>query len=58
MIGMFDLTQAAKVIGAGTNMAGYFVPMSVVAIFYLGIVYLLTFGIKAIERRLRRSDRR
>ena len=58
MIGMFDLTQAAKVIGAGTNMAGYFVPMVVVALFYLGIVYLLTFGIKAIERRLRRSDRR
>ena len=58
MIGMFDLTMAATIIGAGNNMAGYFVPMTVVAIFYLGIVYLLTFGIKAIERRLRKSDRR
>lgn len=58
MIGMYDLTQAAKVIGAGNNMASYIVPMSVAACFYLAIVYLLTFGIKKIETRLRASDKR
>ena len=58
MIGMSDLTMAAKIIGAGNNMASYLVPMSVVALFYLAIVYLLTLGIKVIERRLRASDKR
>ena len=58
MIGMFDLTMAAKIIGSGNNMASYIVPMSVVAIFYLAIVYLLTFAIKIIERRLRAGDKR
>ncbi len=58
MIGMFDLTMAAKIIGSGNNMASYIVPMAVVALFYLAIVYLLTFVIKIIERRLRVSDRR
>lgn len=58
MIGMYDLTQAAKVIGAGNNMASYIVPMSVAACFYLTIVYALSFGIKAIEKRLRAADRR
>ena len=58
MIGMFDLTMAAKIIGSGNNMASYIVPMAVVALFYLAIVYLLTFGIKKIEKRLRASDRR
>ncbi len=58
MIGMYDLTQAAKVIGAGNNMASYIVPMSVAACFYLAIVYALTFAIKAIEKRLRAGDRR
>lgn len=58
MIGMFDLTMAAKIIGSGNNMASYLVPMAVVALFYLAIVYLLTFGIKMIEKRLRASDRR
>lgn len=58
MIGMYDLTQAAKVIGAGNNMASYIVPMSVAACFYLAIVYTLTFVIKKIERRLRAGDKR
>lgn len=58
MIGMFDLTMAAKIIGSGNNMASYIVPMTVVALFYLLIVYVLTFGIKLIEKRLRASDRR
>ncbi len=58
MIGMYDLTQAAKVIGAGNNMASYIVPMTVAAVFYLAIVYLLTFVIKIIEKRLRAGDKR
>ena len=58
MIGMYDLTMAAKIIGSGNNMASYIVPMTVVALFYLGIVYLLTFGIKLIEKRLRAGDKR
>ena len=58
MIGMYDLTMAAKIIGSGNNMASYIVPMTVVALFYLAIVYLLTFGIKMIEKRLRAGDKR
>lgn len=58
MVGMFDLTMAAKIIGSGNNMASYIIPMSVVAMFYLLIVYALTFGIKIIEGRLRASDKR
>lgn len=58
MIGMYDLTQAAKVIGAGNNMASYVVPMSVAACFYLAMVYSLTFIIKKIEERLRAGDKR
>ena len=58
MIGMYDLTMAAKIVGSGNNMASYIVPMSVAALFYLAIVYLLTFGIKQIERRLRSGDKR
>ncbi len=58
MIGMQDLTAAAKLIGSGQNLATYFAPMMVVALFYLAIVYALSFGIKCIERRLRASDKR
>lgn len=58
MIGMVDLTAVAKMIGSGQNLATYFAPMVVVALFYLAIVYLLTLAIKLIERRLRRSERR
>lgn len=57
MIGMYDLTMAAKIIGSGNNMASYLIPMSVVALFYLGIVYLLTLVVKLIERRLRAGDK-
>lgn len=58
MIGMYDLTNAAKIIGSGNNMASYIVPMSVAALFYLAIVYALTFVIKLMEKRLRASDKR
>ena len=58
MIGMYDLTAAAKNVGSGQNLGNYLGPMSVAALFYLAIVYLLTFVIKKIEGRLRESDRR
>jgi polar amino acid transport system permease protein len=57
MIGLIDLTYAAKIIGAGQNMANYLVPMSVAAMFYLVMVYMLTICIKLLERRLAKSDR-
>lgn len=58
MIGMYDLTMAAKIVGSGNNMASYIVPMTVAALFYLAIVYALTFAVKQIERRLRSGDKR
>lgn len=58
MIGMFDLTQASKVIGSGHNLASYLAPMVVVALCYLAIVYVLTLGVKLVERRLGISDKR
>ncbi len=58
MIGLIDLTAVAKMIGAGNELATYLAPMLVVALFYLAIVYLLTFAIKLIERRLRKSEKK
>ncbi|MDO5451626.1 MAG: amino acid ABC transporter permease [Candidatus Saccharibacteria bacterium] len=58
MVGMYDLNMAAKDIGSGQNMASYIVPMFVAALFYLVTVYLITFGIRRIERRLRKSEMR
>ena len=58
MVGMYDLNMAAKDIGSGQNMASYIVPMFVAALFYLVTVYLITFAIKRIEKRLRKSDMR
>lgn len=57
MVGLIDLTFAAKIIGSGQNMASYIVPMLFVAIFYLGLVYIITIIINVIERRMRASDR-
>jgi len=58
MVGLYDLNMAAKDIGSGQNMASYIVPMFTAALFYLAVVYLITFVIKIIEKKLRRSDRR
>lgn len=57
MVGMIDLTTAAKILGSGDKLADYLAPMVVAAIFYLIIVYALTFLIKRLERRLRKSER-
>ena len=58
MVGMYDLTMAAKDIGAGNNLASYIAPMSVAALLYLAVVYIITFIIKRIEKGLRKSDLR
>ena len=58
MVGMYDLNMAAKDIGSGQNMASYIVPMFVAALFYLAVVYIITFVVKRIEVHLRKSDRR
>lgn len=58
MVGLYDLNMAAKDIGSGQNMASYVVPMFVAALFYLAVVYLITFVIKRIEKKLRESDSR
>ena len=58
MIGMYDLTAAAKDVGSGNNLASYIAPMTVAALFYLAVVYALTFAVKKIERRLRSGDKR
>lgn len=56
MISIIDLTNAAKLIGSGNNMATYLVPMLVAALFYLAIVYILTFFLHMIEKKLRESE--
>ena len=56
MVGLVDLTNAAKIIGAGNEMATYLAPMVVAAIFYLAVVYLLIFAVRAIERKMKQSE--
>lgn len=58
MVGLYDLNMAAKDIGSGQNMASYVVPMFTAALFYLATIYLITFAVRIIEKRLRRSDAR
>jgi len=53
-----DLTKIAKILNGTNYIASYFAPAVVVALFYLAIVYLFTFIVKIIERRLRASDKR
>lgn len=57
MIGLIDLTFAAKIVGSGQNLSDYLAPMCVAAIFYLVIVYIIASFIKLFERRLAKSDR-
>lgn len=57
MVGMVDLTFAAKVIGGGDKMANYLVPMLMAALLYLAVVYLIAFAIKLIEKQMRKGER-
>ena len=56
MVGMYDLNMAAKDIGSGHNLASYIVPMFTAALFYLAVIYLITFLVGRLEKRLRKSD--
>ena len=56
MVGVVDLTYAAQIIGAGNKMATYLAPMVVAAVFYLAVVYLLIFAIRAIEKKMKESE--
>lgn len=58
MISLYDLTAAAKILAGGSYLANYAAPMIAAALFYLAIVYLLTFLIKLLEKRLRAGDKR
>lgn len=58
MVGLYDLNMAAKDIGSGQNMASYIVPMFTAALFYLATIYIITFIVRRIEKRLRISERR
>ena len=58
MVGLYDLNMAAKDIGSGQNMASYIVPMFVAGLFYLAVVYFITFIVKRIETHYKRSERK
>jgi arginine/lysine/histidine transport system permease protein len=53
-IGLQDLTKAGDIILSQTYDA--FTPLILVAIIYLCVVMLMTWGLRKLERRLRRSD--
>jgi polar amino acid transport system permease protein len=55
-IAVVDLTRAFQQIGDATY--SYIVPYLMLAAVYLVIVMLITAGVKAMERRLNRSDRK
>ena len=55
-IAVQDLTKMATLIQSRTYQP--FVPLILSAIIYLGIVMLMTWGLRALERRLSKSDRR
>lgn len=55
-IAVVDLTKAFRSIASATY--EYIIPYLVLAAFYLVIVIIITIGIKLIERRLAKSDRK
>ncbi len=55
-VGAADLYKAFNRIG--TNSYEFMVPYLVMAIIYIGLVMLITLGVKLMERGLRKSDRR
>lgn len=54
-IAVTDITKAFKAIGDATY--EYLIPYVMLALVYLVLVILITLGIRALERRLKRSDR-
>ena len=55
-IAVTDITMAFRAIGDANY--EYIIPYLMLALIYLVMVILITIGIRAMERRLRRSDRR
>lgn len=55
-ITIVDLTQAFREIGDANY--EYIVPYVILALVYLGIVMLITWGIRIMERRLKRNERK
>jgi His/Glu/Gln/Arg/opine family amino acid ABC transporter permease subunit len=53
-IGLQELTLAGDIVLSQTFNA--FIPLLMVAAIYLGVVMLMTWGLRKLERRLRRSD--
>ncbi|MCM2535812.1 amino acid ABC transporter permease [Neobacillus pocheonensis] len=53
-IGVTDLLRRASIVGSKTFL--YFEPLILVGLIYYGMVLILTFGARVLERRLRRSD--
>ena len=54
-IAMEDLTRGAFIIGG--TIYSYTLPLLAVALIYLLLVFLLSMGVRQLERRLRRSER-
>lgn len=54
-VGVVDLTKAGNLIAGRTF--SYFIPLICVAILYLVMVMILSWGVGRLERRLRKSDR-
>lgn len=55
-VGAVDLYKSFRSIGSGTY--EYMIPFLVMAIIYIGIIMLITFGLSIMERRLRSGDKR
>lgn len=54
-VGVVDLTKAGNLIAGRTF--SYFIPLICVALLYLVMVMILSWGVGRLERRLRKSDR-
>ena len=55
-IGVVDLYKAFRTIGSGNY--EYMMPFLVMAVIYIGIILIITFALKMMERGLRASDKR
>ena len=54
-IGLMDLTKGGDIIRSNTYEA--FLPLIAVALIYLVLVMLLSFGVSRLERKLRNNER-
>ena len=54
-IAVTDLTKAFRAIGDANY--SYIIPYLMLALVYLALVMLITWGVRALERRMKQSDR-